>query len=164
VLVKWQNLTEMEQINYTQFKKFSVVSEPVGYKPTEHDLTTIRCSKDSADFIRQFYFGDIDVYESFFVILLNNANQVFGYSKISQGGIVGTVVDVKLISKYIVDTLASGIIIAHNHPSGTLRPSDADMKITNSIKTAARVFDCKLLDHIILTSDGYYSFTDEGIL
>ena len=94
--------------------------------------------------------------------MLNRANETIGYAKISQGGICGTIVDVKLVAKFVVDSLASGIIIAHNHPSGNLQPSQADIQITNKIQAIVKLLDSILLDHIILTKESYYSFSDEG--
>lgn len=131
-------------------------------RQTEFPKVKILDSKTSADVIRQFYNDDIGIYESFFLLLLNRANQTIGYAKISQGGIVGTVVDQKIIAKYIVDSLASGIVIAHNHPSGNLNPSEQDITLTNRIKQICQLLDTKLLDHLILTEDSYYSFLDEG--
>ena len=124
----------------------------------------IQDANDSAEFIKQFYQGDIEIYESFFLLLLNNANQTIGYAKISQGGITSTIVDVKIIAKYVVDSLATGIILAHNHPSGNLTPSSADIAITNKVKKAMKFFDVTVLDHIILTADGFYSFNINGLM
>lgn len=131
---------------------------------TDFPKTKIQNAKDSSEFIKQFYQGDIEIYESFFLLLLNNSNQTIGYAKISQGGVTSTVVDVKIIAKYAVDSLATGIILAHNHPSGNLNPSSADISITNKVKEAMKLFDIAVLDHIILTQDGYYSFADNSIL
>jgi DNA repair protein RadC len=131
---------------------------------TDFPKIKIKSSKDSADFIRQFYGDDIEIYESFFLLLLNRANDTIGYAKISQGGIYGTVVDVKIIAKYAVDSLASAVILAHNHPSGTLSPSAQDIEITKKIKQALSLLEINVLDHIILTSDNYYSFLDEGMM
>ena len=119
-------------------------------------------SKDAADFIRQFYSDDIEIFESSFILLLNRNNVTTGYAKISQGGIAGTVVDVKIVAKYAVDSLAHGIILAHNHPSGNLNPSQADIDITKKIAQALRLLDVKLLDHVILTANGHASLADEG--
>jgi DNA repair protein RadC len=124
----------------------------------------ITSSKQSYEFIKKFYQGDIEIYESFFLLLLNNSCQTIGYAKISQGGITGTVVDVRIIAKYVVDTLATTVILAHNHPSGNLMPSQADKNITDKIKQSLKLFDVTVLDHIILTEESYYSFADEGIL
>lgn len=124
----------------------------------------ITASKDAATFARQFYFEDIEIYESSFLVLLNQVNNTIGYVKISQGGIVGTVVDVALIAKYAVESLARSVILVHNHPSGTLQPSAADINITEKTRAALDLFSIKVLDHIILTADGYYSFGDEGLI
>ena len=83
-------------------------------------------------------------------------------SKIAQGGICGTVVDMKIIAKMAVDCLASGVIICHNHPSGSLMPSQSDVEMTQKLNGALLLLDTKLLDHIILTADGFYSFADRG--
>jgi len=124
----------------------------------------IDCSKNAADFIRNFYSDDIEIFESFFILLLNRANKTIGYAKISQGGITSTVVDVKLIAKYAVESLASSIILAHNHPSGNINPSKADEEITNKSISALKFIDVNVVDHIILTSESYYSFADNGLI
>lgn len=128
---------------------------------TEFKRVKITSSKDAAKYARNFFQEDIEIYESFFMILLNRANNTDAYVKISQGGIAGTVVDLKLIAKYAIDCLASGVIVCHNHPSGTLYPSEQDKLITERIKKALNLLDIRLLDHIILTKDGYFSFADE---
>lgn len=132
--------------------------------PTDFKRIKITGSKDSADYIRQFYESDIELYESFFLLLLNQQNQTIGYAKISQGGVAGTVVDTKIILKYIVDTLAQSVVLCHNHPSGNLIPSDADKTITNKIRDAVKLLDSKVLDHIILTKDDYFSFADNDLI
>ncbi|MBR6641010.1 MAG: JAB domain-containing protein, partial [Clostridia bacterium] len=113
---------------------------------------------------RNFYFDDINIYESFFIILLNRANKVIGWAKISQGGVCNTIVDKKIICKYAIDTLANGVILVHNHPSGSLIPSREDMQITADVQQALKTLDVKVLDHIILTEKSFYSFSDEGTL
>ena len=129
---------------------------------TDFPKQKLTSSKLSSEFIRQFYSDDIEIYESFFILMLNRANETIGYAKISQGGICGTIVDVKLVAKFVVDSLASSIIIAHNHPSGNLLPSEADIQITIKIKVLVKLLDSILLDHIILTKESYYSLSDEG--
>ena len=124
----------------------------------------IRSSSEAKEFCRKFYFEDINVYESCFILMLNRANFTVGYAKISQGGLTGTVVDVKIICKYAIDNLASSIVLCHNHPSGNIQPSEEDITITNRIKAALNVLDVKLNDHIILTEDDAFSFTDNGLL
>jgi len=124
----------------------------------------ITSSKDSYKYIRQFYNDDIEIFESFFILMLNRANNTIGYAKISQGGCVGTVVDIKLIAKYCIDSLSQSVILAHNHPTGNVTPSQADRDITEKIKKGLQLLDVTVLDHIILTKNEYYSFADEGIL
>ena len=119
---------------------------------------------DSYNFIKQFYGDDIEVYESFFILLLDIKNATIGYAKISQGGVVGTIIDTRLIAKYVIDSLATGVILAHNHPSGRLSPSKADLSITEQIRKGLQYFDTKVLDHIILSKDSYYSMCENGDL
>jgi DNA repair protein RadC len=135
-------------------------------KTSQTDLEQVKISnsENAADFIRQFYSDDIEIYESFFILLMNRANKVTGYAKISQGGVCGTIVDKKILLKYVVDSLASGIIIAHNHPSGNTSPSDADIRITKEVKELCKLVDSTLMDHVILTADSFYSFADNGNL
>lgn len=132
--------------------------------PTNFERVKITCSKDSADYIRQFYSDDIEIYESFFLLLLNRQNKTIGYAKISQGGVAGTVVDAKIVLKYVVDTLASAVILCHNHPSGNLTPSIQDIELTDKIKKAVKLVDSEVIDHIILTADSFYSFADQGLI
>ena len=103
-------------------------------------------------------------HEEFWVLLLNRANRVIDYIRISQGGISGTVIDVRIILKNALDRLASAIILCHNHPSGNLKPSDADRKITSKIRDSCRTMDLQLLDHLIVTDNSYFSFADEGLI
>ena len=131
---------------------------------TEFEQIKITNSKDSADFIRKFYSDDLEIFESFFLLLLNRNNNTIGYAKISQGGITGTVVDVKIVAKYVVDSLASAVVLCHNHPSGNIKPSNADKDITDKIKKVLTLMDTTVLDHIILTADSYFSFADEGLI
>ncbi len=107
----------------------------------------------------------IGLQESFKVILLNNANKVKGTFEVSTGGITGTLVDLRILFAVILKSLSCSVILAHNHPSGTLKPSEADKHLTKKIIKAAELLDVKVLDHLIITPDGdYYSFADEGIL
>lgn len=133
-------------------------------KRSPFNTKIITSSRDCYEALRGFYGDDINLYESFFILLLNRRNETIGYAKISQGGIAGTVVDPKLVAKYAVDSLASSVIIAHNHPSGSLRPSSADLEITKKIKAGLKLLEINLLDHVILTNDNYYSFLDEGLI
>lgn len=131
---------------------------------TDFPQVKISSSQDSYDFIKKFYSDDIEIFESFFILLLNRQNVTMGYAKISQGGVAGTIIDKKIISKYVVDSLASGVILAHNHPSGNLKPSNADIKMTRQIKEVVELLDSNVLDHLIVTNDSYFSFADERYL
>ena len=106
----------------------------------------------------------IELYESFKVILLNRNNRLLGVISLSEGGMAGTVVDIRLIFAVALKTAAHSIIIAHNHPSGNLNPSDSDIMFTNKISEAGKILDIMLLDHIILTKDTYYSFLDYNMI
>ena len=103
-------------------------------------------------------------HEEFWIIYLNNSNKVIQKNQLSKGGITGTLVDVRLVLKNALEVGATGLILVHNHPSGTLRPSEADKQITNKLKTAALSLDIKVLDHLIITEKAYFSFADEGLL
>jgi DNA repair protein RadC len=103
-------------------------------------------------------------HEVFAVIFLNRANKINNFKIISEGGITGTVADPRIILKKALEEDAVSIILCHNHPSGSLKPSRADEELTQKIKEAAKYFDIKVLDHLIVSDDGYYSFADEGIL
>lgn len=125
----------------------------------------ISSSEDANRFARNFYDDDLEIYESCFIICLNRANKVIGYAKISQGGVCGTVVDANIIGKYAIESLSKGIILVHNHPTGNCRPSREDDNITNKVSGMLSNFtDSRLLDHLILTYDNYYSYQDNGKL
>lgn len=104
----------------------------------------------------------MDYRETFIVLYLNRANQVLGYSVISQGGTSSTTVDIKMVIQTALLANASCIMLAHNHPSGNLHPSSDDNRITNRIIEAAKLFEITVLDHLIITNENYYSFTDNG--
>ena len=103
-------------------------------------------------------------HEEFWIVYLNNSNKVIQKNQLSKGGITGTLVDIRLALKTALEVGAIGIILAHNHPSGTLVPSQADKDLTLKLKTAAHSLDIKVLDHLIITESAYYSFADENIL
>lgn len=103
-------------------------------------------------------------HEEFWIVYVNNSNKVIHKNQLSKGGITGTLVDIRLVMKTAIEVGATGLILAHNHPSGTLKPSDADKQITKKIKTASESLDIKVLDHLIVTDKAYFSFADEGIL
>jgi DNA repair protein RadC len=135
-------------------KKFELKTIQTDFKSVK-----IISTDDAVNVIRQFYGDDIEIYESLFILLLNNANITVGYAKISQGGITGTVVDVRLVAKYAIESLATGVIMAHNHPSGTLTASTADIATSKKVSTALQLFDIVLIDSIILTKDNHSTVT-----
>lgn len=144
----------METIKFLELKKVQ----------TSLPKVQITRSDIAYNFIKQFYSDDIEIFESFFILLLDRANNTIAYAKISQGGVAGTLVDVKIVAKYAVDCLASSVILAHNHPSGNTQPSDSDIHLTKKIKEGLNILDIAVQDHIILTYNNYYSFADEFIL
>ncbi|MDA9066248.1 DNA repair protein RadC [Flavobacteriales bacterium] len=103
-------------------------------------------------------------HEEFWIVLLSRANKIIGKQLIGRGGISETTADIKLIFKKSIESLASAIILAHNHPSGNLKPSQSDLNLTKKIKDAAKLFDISILDHLIIGDGNYYSFNDEGVL
>jgi DNA repair protein RadC len=119
-------------------------------------------SKDVADYF-QSVLGDLN-HEEFWILLLDRGNKIMDSFRVSEGGISGTVIDVRKILKVAIEKQASSIILCHNHPSGTLQASDADLKITRKITDASKIMDISVLDHVIIGNDKYYSFADEGIL
>jgi len=123
----------------------------------------LKNSRDSAAYFRQLWEG-MDIYESFFVIYLNQAQNTIGWYKCSQGGIDGTIADIRLIFAKALQCLATGMILCHNHPSGNLKPSHADIQLTNKIKQAGDILQIRVIDHIILTEDDYFSFGDDGMM
>lgn len=128
-----------------------------------HERVKITGSRTVYNLLQSLFdFEKIDLQECFHVVYLNRNNQVVGSAKLSEGGISGTVVDIRLIAVQGLLLCASGVIISHNHPSGNLNPSEQDIQITKKVKEALQLLDMSLLDHIIVTSEGYYSFSDEG--
>jgi DNA repair protein RadC len=120
----------------------------------------VTCSRDAYNAIAALL-SDLH-HEEFWLLLLNKANEVFARERLSAGGMAGTVVDVKLLFKTALDARASAVIAIHNHPSGSLQPSQADIDLTRRLKKAGELLDLPLLDHLIVSERGYYSFADEG--
>jgi len=150
------NLSDSQTQNIENFKSFRKRAL------IKKDLNQIRCSSDARDLILPFL-ADL-THEEFFCIFLNRANKVIKIDQLSKGGISGTVTDVRLLFKNAVLLTASGVIVAHNHPSGNLNPSESDVKITKKIKEAGNLLDIQLLDHLIIYDSDYYSFADNGVL
>jgi DNA repair protein RadC len=169
------NLNELGKLSISDLSKFKGIGEAkaisiiaaleLGRRRRETETVKrdkITCSKDVFDIMKPIM---LDLpHEEFWLLILNRSNTVIKKELISRGGVSGTVVDTKIIFKSAIENLASSIIISHNHPSGNLKPSDADIKITKNIKDAGKIMDIPLFDHLIITDKGYYSFNDEGIL
>jgi DNA repair protein RadC len=122
----------------------------------------VRCSQDAFKLL-EGNLTDLQ-HEEFWILLLNRSNQLIEPVRISQGGISGTVTDVRLILNAAVEKLASAMILVHNHPSGNLSPSEADIKITKKVKDAAQILDLSVLDHLILSDQGYMSMADDNLM
>ena len=103
-------------------------------------------------------------HEEFWVLYVNNSNKVLYSTQLSKGGVTGTLVDIRMLYKKAIELLATGVVVCHNHPSGKLQPSNADIELTKKIKRAGEMLDIKLLDHLIITEKAYFSFVDEGVL
>ncbi len=124
--------------------------------------TKVSSSKEIANYLRTILKDNTN--EVFAVLFLNQANKIKNFKIMSKGGITGTVADPRIILKQALDEGATSLVLSHNHPSGNLNPSRADQELTNKIKQAASYFDIKILDHIIVSDEGHYSFADEGLL
>ncbi len=143
-----QNLAEVK-VSYSHKVKFN-------------EMKKITSSKDVYELCSANWPVSLDHREAFLILLLNRANKVLGYSVISTGGISGTVADPKIIFQTALKSNATSIILIHNHPSGNIKPSGDDISLTKKIKKAGDVLDIPVLDHVILTSEMYYSFADEN--
>ena len=125
----------------------------------------INCSRDAYNVLLENWDGSqIELLEQFKVMLLNRANKVLGLFEVSTGGVSGTVADPKIIFTAALKGGASGIIVAHNHPSGNLKASQSDIDLTRKLKEAGKFLEIQLLDHVIVTTEGYFSFADEGLI
>jgi DNA repair protein RadC len=160
-----QSLTELMKIKgIGQAKAISIIAAiELGRRRSQTDTTEkygISSSKDVFNYFQPFL-SDLS-HEEFWVLYLNRANKVIDKYKLSQGGVSGTVIDVRLVLKRAIELLASSIVICHNHPSGNRNPSENDFAITEKLKQAAAQMDIKLVDHLIIADNSYYSFCDEG--
>ncbi len=151
MLVKMQNpLLQVAEIKIS----YSTGQTPKVKITSADDAYSVLLSSWDADII--------ELQEEFKILLLNRSNQVLGIYPLSKGGITGTVVDLRLIFAVALKCNAVGIILSHNHPSGKLLPSDSDITLTHKIKKGAEILDISLLDHLIVTKDGYFSFSNEN--
>lgn len=156
----------MEKLQ-NQISLFQVSEINVTYKPKfkASERPAIGSSRDCYDILLQNWdMNKIDLLEQFKILLLNRANRVLGIYEVSSGGMAGTVADPKLIFSSALKGCANSIILSHNHPSGNLKPSQADISLTQKLRTAGSFLDIDVLDHIILTSEGYISFVEEGLM
>lgn len=131
-------------------------------KKEKHQIARIRSSRDVYYYLRPS-FADLP-HEEFHTMFLNRANEVLGTAQISKGGISGTVADGKLIFHRALELKSSGVILAHNHPSGQLQPSESDLQLTNSLINFGKYIDLPVLDHLIFSDNSYFSFADEGLI
>ncbi|MFI0428186.1 DNA repair protein RadC [Mariniflexile sp. HMF6888] len=169
------NLSELGKLSIIQLMEFNGIGEAKavtiaaalelgrrrrGEEALEKNKIT---SSESVFELMQPIIGELE-HEEFWIIYLNNSNKVILKNQSSKGGITGTFVDVRLVLKNALKVGATGLILVHNHPSGTLRPSKADKQITSKLKAAAESLDIKVLDHLIVTENAYFSFADEAIL
>lgn len=130
----------------------------------EEALEKVKITSSSSVFeVLQPVIGELD-HEEFWILYLNNSNKIIEQFQISKGGITGTLVDVRITLRKALELGAVSLILAHNHPSGNLNPSEADKQLTRKLKIAAESLDIKILDHIIVTEKSYFSFADEGLL
>lgn len=155
------NLKNDQQVNY--------VNELVlSYKKKEsfkdNNFLQLNNSKKMSKLFRLIWNDEIEVRESFYLLCLNSKLDVVGFRKIADGGLSSVMVDIRLIFSTALLANSHSIVVAHNHPAGTLKPSHEDIALTNNILEASKVLSIKLLDHIILTADDYYSFADNGDL
>jgi DNA repair protein RadC len=153
----------MEQSNaLLQVSEIQLVYKPV-IRPSQR-LKIGQASDVYKMLLDSWDMDSIDIVEQFKIVLLNRANKVLGVSHISTGGLSGTVVDLKVVFAIALKSGASGLILSHNHPSGNLKPSSADITLTKKIKDAGKLLDIEVLDHLILSTEGFYSFAEEGMI
>lgn len=150
-------------------KQYRVTEITVSYKTTQKasERPHIEQSSDALQYLLEGYNKEtIALQEQFVILYLNQANRILGVYKASTGGITGTVCDIRLVLSIALKLTAVAMVVSHNHPSGTLKPSRADEELTRKLMEAARLMDIKLLDHLILEPSGeqYYSFADEGLI
>jgi len=169
------NLNELGRLSIKQLMQFKGIGEAkavtisaaleIGRRRRGEEgaqISKIGSSKDAFE-ILQPIMGELE-HEEFWILYLNNSNKVLHRAQLSKGGITGTLVDVRIVMKQSLELGAVAILLAHNHPSGTLKPSQADKNITQKIKTASESLDIKVLDHLIITQKDYFSFADNQIL
>ncbi len=128
------------------------------------EMKQICTSKDGEEIFRNIWSDGMEFREEFYTLLLNRANRVKGWYRVSEGGLTGTVVDTKIIFSFALKCHACGIMLAHNHPSGNIAPSQQDIDLTKKLCAGGKLLEISILDHLILTSENCFSFADEGML
>lgn len=135
----------------------------VRYNKGKLFLGKVTQASEVANFIRKIYgAGEIELQEAFVILYLNTANEIIGYYKHTKGAISATIVDTRIVFSVALKCLATKIILSHNHPSGNIQPSDADIKLTDKLEQAGNLLEIQILDHVIVTRNNYYSFADHG--
>jgi DNA repair protein RadC len=128
------------------------------------EMRTITTSKDAVDVFREVWSNTMEVREEFYILLLNRANKVKAWYRVSEGGVTGTVVDPKMIFSVALKCGACSVIMAHNHPSGATKPSQQDIDLTKKIVSGGKFLEVSVLDHVIMTQETFFSFADEGMM
>lgn len=157
----------MEQITmqFPQWTKVAEVELIYKSKVKASERPKITCAKDAYEiFLKHWEADKLEFVEEFKVILMNRANKVLGICNLSSGNVSGTIADPKQVFTAALKANASYVMICHNHPSGSLKPSRADEILTNKMREAGRFLDLPLLDHLIIAAEGYFSFADEGLI
>jgi DNA repair protein RadC len=170
-----KRLQDLGKMNVEELMRFKGIGEAkaisiiaameLGRRRKAEDIPTksqVQSSRDAYEALAP-HIADLG-HEEFLILLMNRNNQIMGWERISSGGVAGTVVDPKIIFKRALDKKASSIILAHNHPSGNLKPSAQDIKLTKSLVASGSLLDLPVLDHLIITESGFFSFADEGML
>ena len=145
-------------------KNNTIAEVQVNYLPKKQKQLKISCSGDSESFFRSVWSDQISYREEMYVALLNRANMILGYNRLSVGGTSSTIVDVKMLMQLLLKTNTHAFILAHNHPSGNLKASHQDKELTKKVQAASKLLDIQLLDHMILSGSGYLSMADECMM
>lgn len=157
-LMKFKGIGEAKAISVAA--ALEIGSRRAGQEVRE--LAKINSPQECFQFFRP-YLGDLQT-EEFWAVFVNQNSKILHYTRLTSGGISSSIVDVRILFKTALEHFATGIFVAHNHPSGNLKPSEEDLKITNQINDAGKLLNIKLIDHLIITQTAYYSFSEEGIL
>jgi DNA repair protein RadC len=170
-----QNLNALGKLSLSQLIQFKGIGEAKAItiiaalelgrrRRVEETVELVKITSSKVIFdVMQPIIGELP-HEEFWIVYLNNSNKVISKTQLSKGGITGTVVDLRLVFKMALEYGATSIVLCHNHPSGSLKPSDADIQITQKLKRAGESLEIAILDHVIVTETSYFSFVDQGIL